>query len=92
MTNEEIHLNENEGLEIDIYRITYNDGNAIGRPTSHKITLPYKDIKCFLKDDTISEEILESIVVGMVRHEKPNIKSFRWLWDRYRLVDVSKWS
>ena len=87
--NETIVLNGNEGLEIDISRIVYNEGteNAMTEPrpswmTSHFTAAPLAEK---LGSLTFTEDELEVYLKAWLEyHFNCGVKSFRWVWDKFR--------
>lgn len=87
--NETINLTENEGLEIDISRIVYNDGaeNAKTEPCPSWLTTHFTaaQLKERLGSLTFTEDDLEGYVRSWLEYTlNCGIKSFRWVWDKYR--------
>ena len=87
--NETIVLNGNEGLEIDISRIVYNDGaeNAAteSRPTWMTSHFTAAQLAEKLGSLTFTEDELEGYLKAWLEYTlNCGVKTFRWMWDKYR--------
>ena len=87
--NETIVLNGNEGLEIDISRIVYNDGaeNAKTEPRPSWLTAHFTAAQLAEKLGfyTFTEDDLECYLKAWLEyHFNCGIRSFRWMWDKFR--------
>lgn len=94
--NEVITLTKNEGLEIDFSRIVYNAETETGepsRPSWTRATLSLAEIVAnvhtsLVKDGVVcefTEDALEEYLKKWLEyHFNCGIRSFRWMWDKYR--------
>ena len=93
--NETITLNENEGLEIEFSKIVYNAPTDVGgpsRPSWVKATLALPEIIANVHMGTVvgntcifTEDDLEVYLKAWLDfHFHCGIKSFRWMWDKFR--------
>lgn len=82
--NETIRLGGNEGLVIDISRIVWEDGSN-DRPGWTVAHIPADELESAFGSLTFTEDDLEEYLkVWIARNFKSAVKSFRWLWDKYR--------
>lgn len=89
MTNETITLTANEGLQIDFSRIAYPEGteNAQTEPRPSWLTTHFtaEHLKKALGSLTFTEDDLETYLKSWLEYTlNCGVKSFRWLWDKYR--------
>lgn len=93
--NEVIELKGNEGLEIDFSRIVYNAETAAGQPSrpswiqAHLTAAEIVSNVATLSVDNgivrFTEDDLQTYLKAWLEyHFNCGIKSFRWVWDKYR--------
>ena len=87
--NETITVAPNEGLEIDISRIVYNEGTeATGtatRPHWLKANFTADELNAQFPTLTFTEDDLEQYLKQWLEYTvNCGVASFRWMWDKYR--------
>lgn len=93
--NEVIELNGNEGLEIDFSRIEYNAETTPMQPsrpswiqahlTSAEIVSHVASISAVNGVVRFTEDDLETYLKEWLEyHFNCGVKSFRWMWDKFR--------
>ena len=93
MTNETITLTANEGLQIDFSRIVYpEDSNELKKPRPSWLTTHFtaEHLEKALGSLTFTEDDLEKYLKSWLENTLTyGVKSFRWLWDKYRDYKVA---